>query len=273
MGIGMAPDHIAVPNPKGPARRTESPALHLHTENGQVPRRKTRTSLEDSLLFPELRHIPIQICAGNVAPHSPGVIITATFYTCPESALPGDRTTSQSQGPPDCCPGATTALEAEPWGSIGGQRDRITMGRRGWTRNVEGHSLLQTHRWPQSRGQNWLRQVGKLPVRQPCASTQTVFYTESTSPPNESPLSVSCPPSLPDPTPGKAYVCTILLLPQGHDSVSLLDLLASNPPSQEPGPFSASANGTTAFQLGVGMGNQHRSQPELGWGSRGLEGP
>lgn len=147
------------------------------------------------------------------------------------------------------------------------------MGRRGWTGNVEGHSLLQTHRWPQSRGQNGLRQVDKVPVRQPCASAQTVFYAESTSPPNESPLSVSCPSSLPDPTPGKAYGCTTLLLPQGHDSVSLLDLLASDAPSQEPGPFSASANATTVFQLGVGVGNQHRSQPELGWGSRGLEGP
>ena len=144
------------------------------------------------------------------------------------------------------------------------------MCRRGWTRNVEGRILLQTHRWPRSRGQKWLRQACKLPLRKPCASTQTVFCTKNTSPPNESPLPVSCPSSLPDPTPGKASLCATLLLPQGHNSVSLLDLLMSDPPSQELGPSLLMPMGLQSLCL-VRVGNLHRprSQPELGWGTEG----
>jgi hypothetical protein len=96
--------------------------------------------------------------------------------------LPGDRTTSQSQGPPDHCPSPVRPLEAEPLGSIGGWRVGVTMGRGsrlGMVR-VAFHSrpLLDT-----ALGTEWAK-VGctSCHVNQPCAVMQTLSCTWSTHP-------------------------------------------------------------------------------------------
>lgn len=150
------------------------------------------------------------------------------------------------------------------------------MGWREWAGNVEGHILLQTHNWPQSWGQNWLRQVYKLPVRQPCAFPQIVLYTESPSPPNETPLSAAFQdfliPHLEGPYP---YTTPLFCLKVTAPSASLTGPPESDPPPQEPEPFSASGNGTPVFLLGVEVGNHTGPGASLNWlwGSRGPEGP
>lgn len=99
----------------------------------------------------------------SVAPQSQGIIIIITFYMHPQSLLPGDRTTSQSQA-------HLTVVQTQPYpwkqnprvplvaeemvsqwdgegelgmlGPYSTPRTQVAAG------NAESHSVLQAHKWP-----------------------------------------------------------------------------------------------------------------------------
>lgn len=109
------------------------------------------------------------------------------------SILPGDRTTSQSQGPPDHNPGTARCLGAKLLGFIGGQGVMSQWGKEGpqcWVVVVRISFLVQGHNWPQTLGTNGAGQVEKnLHTSQPHAFAQTLPGTGSTCTPTKGPTS------------------------------------------------------------------------------------